>query len=59
MNRNGARGRAANPGRGFPGRGGPAMRGGPGRGNFGAGARRGNVPPLPNPMHTGTTNQLR
>ena len=54
MNRNGARGRAANPGRGFPRRGGPAVRGGPGRGNVGAGARRGSVPPLPDPMHTGT-----
>jgi hypothetical protein len=54
MNRNGARGRAANPGRGFPGRAGPAFRVGPGRGNVGAGTRRGSVPPLPDPMHSGT-----
>jgi hypothetical protein len=51
MNRNGARGRAANPGRGSPGRGSPAMRGGPGRGSVGAGTRRGNVPPLPPYVH--------
>jgi hypothetical protein len=57
MNRNGARGRAANPGRGSPGRGSPAMRGAPGRGSVGAGTpRRGSVPPpLPDPMFTGTT----
>ena len=55
MNQNGARGRAANPGRGSPGRGGPTVRGGPGRGNVGAGSRRAHAPPLPDPMmYSGT-----